>query len=108
MWGGEFYFLILLGFSAAMIGLVGWSVAMVATQANPKRRVQWLFTLGFMVIGFGVGGLSWLLSWPESRWAMPAWVAAGLLTGACAGNVFGRVAWVWLQPEIGSSERGTR
>jgi hypothetical protein len=99
MWGGEFLYLLLLGCSAAMIAVLGWSLAMAATPARPRSRVRGVFSLGFMVLGYSVGGLLWLLNWQVSRWPTLAWAAAGLLVGFCIGNVIGRVAWVWLKSE---------
>lgn len=99
MWGGEFLYLLLLGCSASMIAVLGWMLVMAATPASPRRRVRGVFTLGFMVLGYSVGGLFWFLSWPVSRWPTLAWAGTGLLIGFCIGNVMGRVAWVRLKSE---------
>src|SRR4051812_26185413 len=100
MWGGEFGYLLVLGFVGLPIGLVGWTAVLVTTPEKPRERVRRMCSLGFALGGYFIAGVAGLVDWwAHSQIPSPAWPLVGLIGGCILGYVSGIGVGVWLGTE---------
>lgn len=89
MWGGEFYFLVLLLFVTAALAVVGYVLVVLPVRNDSTLCVRRRSAHAFGCIGFLIGGVYWVLTWSDQGRPFFGNPLGGLVLGAVVGELVG-------------------